>query len=92
MDGRAVEPVGRALGRKRVLPAIMEVLRKRIPSGVDKIRFGIPHVGCPEIVKEVTSALRAEYGDVEILSAPATPVIATHTGIGAWGVAFMIED
>jgi fatty acid-binding protein DegV len=29
---------------------------------------------------------------VEILSAPATPVIATHLGIGAWGIAYMVED
>ena len=91
-DGRAIEPVGRALGRRRVLPAVMDELRKRIPSQVDKIRFGVPHVGCPEIVEEVTAALRSEYGDVEILFAPATPVIATHTGIGAWALAFLLED
>jgi DAK2 domain fusion protein YloV len=92
LDGRAVEPAGKALGRRRMLPAVMEALRKRIPPQVNKVRFGVPYVGCPEIVEEVTRALRAEYGDVEILSAPATPVIATHTGIGAWAVAFMVED
>jgi len=91
-DGRAVEPVGRALGRRRVLPAVLGILRKKLPSQVDMIRFGISHVGCPEIVEELTTALRAEYGDVEILSAPATPVLATHLGIGAWAVAFMVED
>ncbi len=91
-DGLAVEPVGRALGRKRLLPAVMEALRKRLPPRVEKIRFGVSYVGCPEIVAEVAGTLRAEYGDVEILSAPATPVIATHTGIGAWGVSFLLED
>ena len=91
-DGRAVEPVGRALGRRRVLPAVLGILRKKLPSQVDKIRFGISHVGCPEIVEEVTTALRAEYGDVEILSAPATAVLATHLGIGAWAIAFLLED
>jgi fatty acid-binding protein DegV len=29
---------------------------------------------------------------VEILTAPVTPVIATHLGIGAWGLAYMVED
>jgi len=91
-DGRPIEPVGRALGRKRMLPTVLGILRKKLPSQVDKIRFGIPYVGCPEIVEEVTTALRAEFGDVEILSAPATPVIATHLGIGAWGLAFLLED
>ena len=41
----------------------------------------------------MTDALQAEYGrDVEVLSAPATPVISTHLGIGAWGLAYMVED
>jgi fatty acid-binding protein DegV len=75
-----------------MLPAVLDVLRKRLPSDVDKIRFGVIHVGCPEMVERVTTALRAEYGEVEILSAPATPVIATHTGYGAWAVAFLLED
>lgn len=91
-DGRAVESAGRALGRGRMLGAVMGAVRKRIPPEATKVRFGIVHVGCPEIVPEVKTALRAAYGDVEILSAPATPVLATHTGIGAWAVAFLVED
>jgi fatty acid-binding protein DegV len=52
----------------------------------------VVHIGRPEIVAEVSEALVQEYGDVEILSAPATPVIATHVGHGAWAVAFQVED
>jgi len=69
------------------------LVRKQVPTGTEKVRFGIVQVGVPEIVPEITADLRAEYGDhVEVLSAPATPVIATHTGIGAWGVAWFVED
>ncbi len=91
-DGQAVVPVGRARGRKRVLPAVMEELRKLIPEDARKVRFGVSHVGRPEIVPEVMAALKAEYGDVEILSAAATPVLATHTGMGTWAIAFLVED
>jgi len=91
-DGRAVEPAGRAFGRKRVLPAMMARLRERLPATSRKVRFGVAHVGYPEIVDQVTDAIRQDYGDVEVLSAPATPVIATHTGIGAWAIAFILED
>ena len=28
----------------------------------------------------------------QILNARVTPVIATHLGIGAWGLAYMVED
>ena len=91
-DGRATVPVGKALGRKRVLPAVMKALREAIPVGAGKLRFGVIHVARPEIVQEAASALRENYGDVEILSAPATPVLATHTGIGAWAISYLVED
>ena len=91
-DGRPLEVERKVLGRKRVLPAVMNVLAEAVPSGAKKIRFGVIHVGRPSIVPEATAALREVYGDVEILSAAATPVIATHTGIGAWAVAFLVED
>jgi fatty acid-binding protein DegV len=70
----------------------MDELRKLIPSDTEKVRFGVAHVGRPEVVPQVTAALREEYGDVEILSAPATPVLATHTGLGTWAIAFLVED
>jgi DegV family protein with EDD domain len=89
----AVAPFGKAFGDKRARPELLRVVRNQIPDGTEKVRFGIVQVGVPEIVPEITADLRAEYGDhVEVLSAPATPVIATHTGIGAWGVAWFVED
>ena len=91
-DGRATVPVGKALGRKRVLPAVMKALRDAIPDGATRLRFGVIHVARPEIVQEAASVLRETYGDVEILSAPATPVLATHTGIGAWAISYLVED
>ena len=84
--------IGKALGRPRVLPAVLKALRERIPERARKVRFGIIHVGRPQIVPEVKEALTREYGDVEILSAPATPVLSTHTGYGAWAVAYLVED
>ena len=91
-DGRPVEAVGKALGRRRVLPAMLNTLRGKLPENPRSSRFGIAHVGYPEIVDVVRDALLDEYGEVEILSAPATPVIATHTGIGAWAIAYILED
>lgn len=87
-----VEPAGKALGRSRVQGAMMKVLDEKVGDAT-KVRFGIVHVGCPEIVPQVSGALRARYDrHAEILSAPATPVISTHLGMGAWGLAYMVED
>jgi DAK2 domain fusion protein YloV len=91
-DGSVV-PLGKAFGVRRARGEMLRVLRERIPGGAEQIRFGVVHVGMPDIVGEMSAALRAEYGaDVEVLGAPATPVIATHLGIGAWGIAYMVED
>ena len=88
-----VEPVGRALGMDRAGDELMRQLGQRIPQHTDKVRFGVVHVGTPDVVGPATTRLRAEYGDhVDVLTAPVTPVIATHLGIGAWGVAYMVED
>jgi len=91
-DGRPVESAGRSIGRKRTVSSVLKVLREKMPERVEKVRFGVSHVGRPEIVGQVREALKKEFGDVEIISAPATPVVATHTGLGAWGLSFLLED
>ena len=90
-EGKVV-PRGTAIGRKRVILALLEAVAEDIGCVPETVRFGIVHVGIPEIISEVRELLVARYGEVEILSAPVTPVIATHIGIGAWGLAFMVED
>ncbi|MFG1691796.1 DegV family protein, partial [Gemmatimonadota bacterium] len=91
VDGK-IAPVGKAFGRRRVVPALVRAMMEQIPPGADKIRFGIVHVARPEIVEQASEAIRVRFGDVEILSAPATPVIATHLGVGGWGAGFIVED
>lgn len=91
-DG-SVAAFGKAFGRRGARARLMRLLRDQIPRQAKQLRFGVVHVGCEHMVDEISMELRTEYGDyVEILSAPATPVIATHTGIGTWGVAFLLED
>jgi DegV family protein with EDD domain len=91
-DG-VVQRYGKALGLTRARHELLKILKEQIPQNAKKLRFGIVQVGIPEIVEEISAELRAQYGrDVEILSAPATPVIATHLGIGTWGVAYLVED
>ncbi len=87
-----VEPVGKALGRTRARGALLDALADRIPTDTT-VRFGVVHVGAGDVAEEVAQRIRGHWGrDTEVLVAPCTPVIATHLGIGAWGVAFMVED
>jgi fatty acid-binding protein DegV len=87
-----VVPRAKAIGQKRVMLALLDAVAKDMGRVPEKVRFGIVHVGVPEIVSEVREILQDRYGEVEILNAPITPVIATHLGIGAWGLAYMVED
>ena len=91
IDGKVITK-GKVLGRKRVLTKILNLLAEEIGAYPQKIRFGISHVGAPHIIPDVRERLIQIYGDVEILSAPATPVISTHLGAGAWALAYMLED
>lgn len=91
-EGR-VEAFGKAFGDDRARPELLRIVRDRVPDEVERVRFGVVHVAYPEIVQPVSETLRSIYGPkTEILSGPASPVISTHLGIGAWGVAYMVED
>lgn len=91
-DG-SVARFGQALGGVKARAALLRVLRRQIPLGARRLRFGVVQVGVPDFAESIVVDLRAAYGaNVEILTAPATPVIATHLGVGAWGVAYMVED
>jgi fatty acid kinase/fatty acid kinase fatty acid binding subunit len=86
-----VAPVGKAVGMMRARTLLLDTLARRIPRGA-RVRFGVVHAGDPATVEPVSDELRARYGgDVEILASPVTPVLATHIGSGAWGVAYLVE-
>ncbi len=90
-----VEPAGKAFGGSRghrVHRAMIDAVKEKV-GDAEKVRFGVVHVGCPEILAQVSGALRSHFGShAEVLASPATPVISTHLGIGAWGVAWIVED
>ena len=87
-----VVPRAKAIGQKRVMLALLDAVAKDMGRVPEKVRFGIVHVGVPELVSEVRGILQGRYGEGEMLNAPISPVIATHLGIGAWGLAYMVED
>ncbi len=93
LDGEGrVAVVGRAVGNRGARHKLFRMLRRRVPRDA-RVRFGVMHVAAPDVVAPLAAELQRSYGaHVEVLSAPATPVIATHLGPGAWGIAYMVED
>ncbi|MDH3222869.1 MAG: DegV family EDD domain-containing protein [Gemmatimonadota bacterium] len=91
-DG-TVKAYGKARGESKVRALVLDMVAREIGPDPGRVRFGLVHVGAPEVLTPVEAELKERFGsDVEILTSPATPVIATHLGIGAWGVAYMVED
>lgn len=88
----AIVPAGKALGRQRVIQEVLRTIEGRIPTGA-RVRFGVVHVGRPELVGPLRDELCARYGrHTEVLSGPVTSVLATHLGPGAWGIGWLVED
>ena len=83
-----IEPVARVRGMRNVLPRMLKVLAERVSADQPSLRFGIIHVGTPAIAAEAKRAIQNLYGPREIIVAPATPVLAAHLGVGAWGICY----
>jgi uncharacterized protein len=90
-DGR-VHPVARVRGRHNVDRRMLGELQERIPAGAQQLRFGVVHVGCEDRARRFARQLREAFGEREIIITPASPVLATHLGPGAWGVSWQLED
>ena len=85
-------PIDRVRGRKNALPRMLEILERKVPKTAKKVRFGVMHVAAPEMLEPVTREIRARYGNVDVVHAPGTPIIGTHAGEGAFGIAYLVED
>jgi DegV family protein with EDD domain len=87
-----VQPAARVRGRDQVVPRVLTMLEQRLTPRPASIRFGVAHAEAPEEAERVRTALTAAFRPKEILVGPATAVIGTHVGEGAWAVFYQVED
>ena len=85
-----VAPIAKVRGRKNVMSRMLREVEQRVPDRA-RVRFGIIHVGADGVARNVERSLKLAHPDAEILISPATPVLATHLGPGAWGIAYQVE-
>lgn len=90
-DG-TVDAVGRARGRPTLLRRVLELLERVLSGPPRQLRLAVAHADIPEFADQLHDTLIRRYRPKQCLVRPITPVIAAHTGIGAWGVFFQIED
>ncbi len=87
-----LQPIDRVRGREQAIPRVLEHLKRRLTPKPKALRFGVVHAEAPEIAERVRNALQAAFQPREIVVGPATGVLATHVGVGAWGVGYQNED
>jgi DegV family protein with EDD domain len=87
-----VVQLAKVRGRANVLGRMLSILEKRVPRSAKQLRFGLVHVDCEQVLDEIAHELRRIYGERDIVRAAASPVLSTHIGPGAWGLAYQLED
>jgi DegV family protein with EDD domain len=87
-----IEPIARARGAANARRRTLELLDRALAGRPQRLRLGVVHGDIPEFAAELAADLVSRYAPLQCLVSPITPVIAAHTGIGAWGVFYQIED
>jgi DAK2 domain fusion protein YloV len=90
-SGRVI-PVDRVRGKDNVVPRVLALLEQRLTPRPTVVRFGVAHAEAPEMAERVRNALVAAYQPRDCFVTPATGVLATHVGPGAWAIFYQVED
>ena len=90
-EGKVI-PVDRVRGRLAVLPRVLGLLARALPEAPRRLRMGVAHVDCPEVAEQIRAALVRRFQPLDVFVGPATAVVATHVGPGAWAVFWQVED
>ena len=86
-----VEPIARVRGNDAARRRILELLDQALTPRPQALRLGIVHGDIPDFADQLRAEVVARYRPMQCLVTPITPVIAAHTGIGAWGVFYQNE-
>ena len=90
-DGSLV-PLDRVRGRDSLLPRVLEHLDRRLTPRPTMLRMAIVHADVPEIAQKLFGEITARYAPAECHVGTVTAAIGVHTGPGAWGIFYQIED
>ena len=90
-DGHVV-PIERVRGRENLEARVLRQLDQRLTPRPKMLRFGVAHADAPDVARRIQAALVEKYQPRDCLVAPATGVLATHVGPGAWGIFYQVED
>jgi DegV family protein with EDD domain len=88
----SVVPLDRVRGRDAVLPRMLEHLDRRLTPRPSSFRLAVVHAGIREFAGSVRKELIRRYEPRDCFVADVTAALGVHTGLGAWGVFYQVED
>lgn len=87
-----LHPVDKVRGRDHVVTRVLERLDAALSPRPSIVRFGVVHAEAPDMAERLRTALVAAYQPKDVIVGPATGVLGTHVGIGAWALFYQVED
>lgn len=90
-DGKVV-PLDRVRGREALIPRVLRHLERRLTPRPRELRIGIVHVDDAETAERLRMDVEARFAPKDIYVAEVTAALGVHTGPGAWGLFYQIED
>jgi DegV family protein with EDD domain len=85
-----VEPLGRARTKVKAIDRLFEMMDERITK-TGPLHVAVMHADVEGEAQQVEQKIMARYKSVELLRSEITPVVGTHIGPGAVGLAFYNE-
>jgi DegV family protein with EDD domain len=90
-EGRAI-PLDRVRGREQVIPRVLQHLDRRLTPRPEALRVGIVHAAAEELVRDLREEIVSRYAPRTCILHPVTAALGVHTGPGAWGIFYQVED
>jgi len=88
----AIKPLDRVRGREAVLPRMLEHLDTRLTPRPSSFRLAVVHAGIRDFARSVREELIRRYEPRDCFVADVTAALGVHTGLGAWGIFYQVED
>ncbi|MBS9338228.1 DegV family protein [Fructobacillus sp. M2-14] len=76
----------------KTIKAFNKSVIEEMKSKSKMLSIGVTHAGVPEEAETLAEELRAIWPDINIAVMVASPLISTHTGLGALAILFEAED
>jgi fatty acid kinase/fatty acid kinase fatty acid binding subunit len=90
-DGRIV-PLDRVRGREALVPRVLRHLERRLTPRPQRLRIGIVHAHVPEVAERLRVDIETRFAPRDCFVSEVTAALGVHTGPGAWGIFYQIED